>query len=108
MSIDDLHHTRVAQAHAEVGQTEVLRPVALTLVAVFVAIVAAVASHAISPDISSRKLREYVPAVALQFTLCCSSAPSVYGSSPVGHVRSEQSCPVQLLVCPAYAHSLLW
>jgi alginate O-acetyltransferase complex protein AlgJ len=42
MSIDDLHHSRVAQAHAEVGQTEVSRPVALTLVALFVAIVTAV------------------------------------------------------------------
>ena len=44
MSIDDLHHSRVAQAHAEVGQTEVSRPVALTLVALFVAIVTAVST----------------------------------------------------------------
>ena len=50
MSIDDLHHTRVAQAHAEVGQTEVLRPVALTLVAVFVAIVAAVPTSQVWMD----------------------------------------------------------
>ena len=42
MSVESLHRTRVAQAHAEVGQTEVSRPVALTLVVVFVAIIAAV------------------------------------------------------------------
>ena len=42
MSVQSLHQTRVAQAHAEVGQTEVSRPVALTLVVVFVAIIAAV------------------------------------------------------------------
>ena len=42
MSVESLHQTRVAQAHAEVGQTEVSRPVALTLVVVFVAIIATV------------------------------------------------------------------
>ena len=42
MSVQSIHETRVAQAHAEVGHTEVSRPVALTLVAVFSAIVAAV------------------------------------------------------------------
>ena len=42
MSVESLHQTRVAQAHAEVGQTEILRPVALTLVALFVAIITAV------------------------------------------------------------------
>ena len=42
MSVQSIHETRVAQAHAEVGHTEVSRAVALTLVAVFVAIVAAV------------------------------------------------------------------
>ena len=42
MSVNDLHRIRIAQAHAEVGQTEVLRPVALTLVALFVVIVTAV------------------------------------------------------------------
>ena len=42
MSVESTHETRVAQAHAEVGQTEVARPVALTLAAVFVATIAAV------------------------------------------------------------------
>ena len=42
MSVQSIHQTRVAQAHAEVGQTEVSRPVALTLAAVFVTTIAAV------------------------------------------------------------------
>ena len=42
MSTDSLHQTRVAQAQAEVGQTEVLRPVALTLVAICVSVIVAV------------------------------------------------------------------
>ncbi|HIN10742.1 MAG TPA: hypothetical protein EYM63_03905, partial [Acidobacteria bacterium] len=42
MSVESIHQTRVAQAHAEVGQTEVSRPVALTLAAVFVTTIAAV------------------------------------------------------------------
>ena len=42
MSVHSIHETRVAQAHAELGHTEVSRPVALTLVAVFVATIAAV------------------------------------------------------------------
>ena len=42
MSVESLHQTRVAQAHAEVGQTEVSRPVALTLAAVFVTTITAV------------------------------------------------------------------
>ena len=42
MSVESIHETRVAQAHAEVGQTEVARPVALTLAVVFSATIAAV------------------------------------------------------------------
>ena len=42
MSVESRHETRVAQAHAEVGHTEVSRPVALTLTAVFVTTIAAV------------------------------------------------------------------
>ena len=42
MSATSINETRVAQANAEVGQTDVARPVALTLVSVFVAIIAAV------------------------------------------------------------------
>ena len=42
MSVPSIHETRVAQAQAEVGQTEVSRPVALTLVTLFVATLAAV------------------------------------------------------------------
>ena len=42
MSVESLHHTRVAQAHAEVGRTEVSRPVALSLVVAFVTTIAAV------------------------------------------------------------------
>ena len=42
MSVQSIHQTRVAQALAEVGQTEVSRPVALTLAAVFVMTIAAV------------------------------------------------------------------
>jgi alginate O-acetyltransferase complex protein AlgJ len=42
MSVESIHDARVAKAHAEVGQTEVSRPVALTLVTVFVATIAAV------------------------------------------------------------------
>ncbi len=42
MSVESLHKTRVAQAHAEVGRTEVSRPVALTLTAVFLTTIAAV------------------------------------------------------------------
>ena len=42
MSVESIHKTRVTQAHAEVGQTEVARPVALTLAVVFTATIAAV------------------------------------------------------------------
>ena len=42
MSVESIHKTRVAQAQADVGQTEISRPVALTLVTVFIAMLAAV------------------------------------------------------------------
>ena len=42
MSVESLHETRVTQAHAEVGQTGVARPVALTLAVVFITTIAVV------------------------------------------------------------------
>ncbi len=42
MSVESIHESRIAQAQADVGQTEVSRPVALTLSTLFVAMLAAV------------------------------------------------------------------
>ena len=77
MSVQSLHQTRVAQAHAEVGQTEVSRPVALTLVVVFVAIIAAV-------PITQAWMDHRVLPVALNAT---ATAPTrVGGPSPIARV----------------------
>ena len=77
MSVESIHQTRVAQAHAEVGQTEVSRPVALTLAAVFVTIIAAV-------PITQAWLDHSVLRVAPDTT--ATGATRVDGPSPIARV----------------------
>ena len=77
MSVESIHETRVTQAHAEVGQTEVARPVALTLAVVFTATIAAVPITQVVTD----------PGV-LRVTLnaTATAATGVEGPSPVARV----------------------
>jgi alginate O-acetyltransferase complex protein AlgJ len=77
MSVESIHQTRVAQAHAEVGQTEVSRPVALTLAAVFVTTIAAV-------PITQAWLDHSVLRVAPDTT--ATGATRVDGPSPIARV----------------------
>ncbi len=77
MSVQSIHQTRVAQAHAEVGQTEVSRPVALTLAAVFVTTIAAV-------PITQAWMDHGVLRVALDAT--ATGPARVDGPSPIARV----------------------
>ena len=77
MSVQSIHQTRVAQAHAEVGQTEVSRPVTLTLAAVFVTTIAAV-------PITQAWMDHGVLRVALDAT--ATGPPRVDGPSPIARV----------------------